>query len=150
MTQFDYCRALIGLMCLGTAQASLEDAINYAKERKAFGKPIAQFEGVSFPIVEYITQMEAARLLCYKTLWLRDQGLPHTKEGAMCKWRIPRLCVDALHDALLIHGHIGYSDECPQEQRLRDIIGMQIADGTAQTQKIIIIREIMGRDYLPY
>lgn len=150
MGEFDYARAGIGLMCLGTAQVALEDAITYARERVAFGRPIARFEGVSFLIAEHATLMEAARLLCYKTLWMRDQGIRHTKEAAMCKWWVPKLCVNAIHDCLLIHGHFGYSDEFPQEQRLRDVIGYEIADGTAQIQKIVIAREIIGKEYLPY
>ncbi|MBI1987701.1 MAG: acyl-CoA dehydrogenase family protein [Nitrospinae bacterium] len=150
MEEFDYTKVLIGLMCLGTAQAALEDAIAYAKERKAFGKPIARFEGVSFLIAEHATRMEAARLLCYQALWLRDQGKPHTKEASMCKWWVPKISAEAIHDALLIHGHLGYSDEYPLEQRWRDVLAFQIADGTAQIQKIIISREILGREYLPY
>jgi cyclohexanecarboxyl-CoA dehydrogenase len=150
MGEFDFIRVFIALQCLGAAQASLEEAIVYARERSAFGKPIARFEGVSFPIVEHYTRIEAARLLSYKALWLRDQGLPHTKEAAMVKWWAPRLSVEVIHDCLLIHGHLGYSDEFPLEQRLRDVIGFQIADGTAQIQKIVVAREIIGRDYLPY
>ncbi|OGW12882.1 MAG: hypothetical protein A3G93_02700 [Nitrospinae bacterium RIFCSPLOWO2_12_FULL_45_22] len=150
MGEFDFIRVFIALQCLGAAQASLEEAITYAKERHAFGRPIARFEGVSFPIAEHYTLLEAAKLLCYKALWLRDQNLPHTKEAAMVKWWAPRLSVDIIHNCLLIHGHSGYSDEFPLEQRLRDVIGFQIADGTAQIQKIVVAREIIGRDYLPY
>lgn len=150
MGEFDCIRVFLSLMCLGTAQAALADAAAYAKERKAFGRPIAQFEGVSFLIAEHATTLEAARLLCYKALWMRDQGIPHTKESAMCKWWVPKVSVEAVQDALLIHGHLGYSDEYPQEQRLRDVVGFELADGTAQIMKVIISREIIGREYLPY
>lgn len=150
MGDFDFIRVFIALQCLGAAQASLEETIAYAKERHAFGQPIARFEGVSFPIAEHYTQVEAARLLCYKALWLRDKGLPHTKEAAMVKWWAPKLSVDVIHNCLLTHGHFGYSDEFPLEQRLRDVIGFQLADGTAQIQKIVVARELFGRDYLPY
>jgi cyclohexanecarboxyl-CoA dehydrogenase len=150
MGSFDYTKVLIGLMCLGVAQTALEEAIDYARERTAFGKPIASFEGVSFPVAEHATRIEAARLLCYKALWLRDQGQPHTKEASMCKWWVPRICTDAIQDALLINGHLGYSDEYPLEQRFRDVLAYQLADGTAQIQKIIISREILGREFLPY
>ena len=98
MGDFDFIRVFIALQCLGAAQASLEETINYAKERHAFGRPIARFEGVSFPIAEHYTQVEAARLLCYKALWLRDKGLPHTKEAAMVKWWAPKLSVDVIHN----------------------------------------------------
>jgi len=105
---------------------------------------------VSFPIAEHLTYVEAARLLCYKTLWLRDQNLPHTKEAAMAKWWAPKVAVDALHDCLLLHGHYGYTDEYPMEQQLRDVMGLEIGDGTAQVSKIVISREVFGREFKPY
>jgi cyclohexanecarboxyl-CoA dehydrogenase len=150
MGVFDFMRVCIGIACLGVAQASLEDAMTYARQRVAFGKPIAKFEGVSFKIVENATLVEAARLLCYRTLWLKDQGQVHTKESAMCKWWAVQVAVRAIHDALLIHGHIGYSKEYPLEQRLRDTIGFEIGDGTAEIMKIIICRELLGKEFLPY
>jgi len=150
MSQFDVIRVCLGLMCIGIATTSLEDAINYAKQRTAFGKPIARFEGISFKIAEAATLLEAGRLLCYRTLWLKDQGLKHTKESAMCKWWCPKIAVRVIHDALLIHGHFGYSEELPLEQRLRDVIGWELADGSAEIMKIIISRELMGREFLPY
>ncbi len=150
MKTFDNFRVLLALISLGAAQSSVEEAISYAKERTAFGRPIAKFEGVSFKIAEAVTNIEAARLLCYRALWLGDQGIPHTKESAMCKWFCPQVAVRAIHDALLIHGHVGYSANFPLEQRLRDAVGMEIADGTAEIMKIIISREILGREFLPY
>lgn len=150
MQAFDYSRVIIALMCLGAAQITIEETIEYVKERIVFGKPLAKFEGISFPLVEWLTRLEAARWLCYRTLWLRDQGLPHTKEAAMCKWLCPELAATAIHDCLLMHGHYGYTREFPVEQRLRDVIGLQIGDGTAHVQKIIISREIFGREFLPY
>ncbi|MBF7084309.1 acyl-CoA dehydrogenase family protein [Desulfallas sp. Bu1-1] len=122
----------------------------YVKDRHAFGRPLAKFEGVSFPITEHIRKIEAVRTLCYKALWLHDQGLPHTKEAAMCKLLGPQYAVEAIHECLLLHGHYGYTQEFPLEQRLRDVIGMEIGDGTANASKIVISREIFGRDYLPY
>lgn len=150
MQAFDYSRVIIALMCLGAAQITIEETVEYVKQRNVFGKPLAKFEGISFPLVEWMTRVEAARWLCYRTLWLRDQGLPHTKEAAMCKWLCPEIAVAAIHECLLIHGHYGYTREFPLEQRLRDVIGLQIGDGTAQVQKIIIAREIFGREFLPY
>ena len=150
MRSFDLTRVIIALMAIGAAEQTLEETVEYIKNRVAFGKPIARFEGVSFPVVEQATMLEAARLLCYKALWLRDKGLPHTKEAAMAKWLGPKLAVDAIRTCLLLHGHYGYTQEFPVEQRLRDVMGLQIADGTAQIQKIVISREIIGRDYMPY
>jgi cyclohexanecarboxyl-CoA dehydrogenase len=150
MGQFNLIRINLALMALGIAQTSLEDAMRYAMERKAFGEPLAKYEGVSFKIAEGATLLEATRMLCYRALWLRDQGLDHVKESAMCKYLGPKVALRVVHDALLIHGHAGYSEELPLEQRLRDIIGWEMADGTAEIMKIVISRELMGREFLPY
>ncbi len=145
MGGFDYSRALIGLQCLAPAAASLEEAWAHTGERRAFGKPIAAYQGVTFPLAESETLVEAARLLCYKTLWLRDRGLPHTAEAAMVKWWAPKVAFDAVHRCLLTQGHAGYSRDLAHQQRLRDILGLQIGDGTAQVQKLVIARERAGR-----
>jgi cyclohexanecarboxyl-CoA dehydrogenase len=137
-------------MCLGSAAAALDRTKAHVAMRQAFGRPLATFQGVSFPIAEHETFVEAARLLCYKTLWLRDRGLPHTAEAAMCKWWAPKVAVDALHDCLLLHGHYGYTDEYPIEQQLRDVIGLEIGDGTAQIAKVVIARERLGREFRSY
>jgi cyclohexanecarboxyl-CoA dehydrogenase len=150
MRGFDYNRVLIALACLGAAQVSLEETMRYVGERRAFGKALAQFQGVSFPIAEAATHLEAARLLCYRALWLADQGKPYTKEAAMVKWWGPKLSVETIHQCLLLHGHYGYTDELPFEQRLRDVIGLEIGDGTAEVMKMIVARELMGRESLPY
>ena len=150
MRGFDYNRIGIALACLGVAQQSVEETIAYVKERKAFGRPIAQFEGVSFPIAEAATHLEACRWLCYRALWLADQGRPHTKESAMTKWWGPRLSVDTIHQCLLLHGHYGYTDELPFEQRMRDVIGLEIGDGAAEVMKMVVARELLGRESLPY
>ncbi|MGQ4808340.1 Acyl-CoA dehydrogenase, short-chain specific [Candidatus Entotheonellaceae bacterium PAL068K] len=150
MSGFDYARAIIALMCLGAAAQSVDETIAYVKQREAFGRPIAKFEGVQFPIAEAHTLIEAARLLSYRCLWCKDEGLPHTKEAAMCKWWAPKLAVDVIHQCLLLHGHYGYVDEMPFDQRIRDVMGLEIGDGTAQIQKIVVARELLGREFLPY
>ncbi|RJQ25608.1 MAG: cyclohexanecarboxyl-CoA dehydrogenase [Peptococcaceae bacterium] len=150
MKGFDFSRVLLGLMCLGAAQITLEETIRYVKERHAFGRPLAKFEGVSFPIAEHVSMIEAVHWLSYYALWLRDQGLPNAKGASMCKWMAPRFSVNAIHDCLLLHGHYGYTQEFPIEQRLRDVMGIEIADGTAQVSKIVISRELFGKEYLPY
>ncbi|HUP37081.1 MAG TPA: acyl-CoA dehydrogenase family protein [Candidatus Limnocylindria bacterium] len=150
MQGFDYNRIGIALACLGVAQQSLEETMAYVKERKAFGRALARFEGVSFAIAEAATHVEACRWLCYRALWLADQGRPHTKESAMTKWWGPRLAVDTIHQCLLLHGHYGYTDELPFEQRMRDVIGLEIGDGAAEVMKMVVARELMGRESLPY
>ncbi len=149
MQGFDYSRALIGLMVLGTAQAAIDDAIAYAKERTAFGQPISRQQGVAFPLVEAATHIHAARLLCYEALWLKDAGLPHGMQGNMAKWWAPKLAVEACHQALLTFGHAGYSDEVLQGQRMRDAIGLEIGDGTAQIAKLVTARHLFGREFAP-
>jgi cyclohexanecarboxyl-CoA dehydrogenase len=136
-------------MCLGAAAAALDRTRAHVTTRRAFGRPLAAFQGVSFPIAEHLTFVEAARLLCYKTLWLRDRGLSHTTEAAMCKWWAPQVAVNAIHDCLLLHGHYGYTDEYPIEQQLRDVIGLEIGDGTSQVAKIVITRRELGREFRP-
>ena len=150
MQGFDYSRALIGLQCLAPARASLDETWEYVKERHAFGAPLAQFQGVSFPLAEAETMLEAARLLCLRTLWLRDTGQPHTSEAAMCKWWAPKLAGEIIQQCLLSHGHAGYSMDLPFQQRLRDVLGLQIGDGTAQIMKLVIAREKVGRAAVQY
>jgi len=150
MQGFDYNRIGIALACLGVAQQSVEETMGYVKERRAFGRALARFEGVSFAVAEAATHLEACRWLCYRALWLADQGRPYTKESAMTKWWGPRLAVDTIHQCLLLHGHYGYTDELPFEQRMRDVIGLEIGDGTAEVMKMVVARELMGRESLPY
>jgi cyclohexanecarboxyl-CoA dehydrogenase len=150
MQGFDYSRALIGLQCCGAAQASLDEAWAYAKEREAFGRPIGQFQGVSFPLAEGESQIAAIRQLCLHTLALRDAGQPHVAEAAMCKWMGPRYAFDIIHQCLLTLGHYGWSKDLPHQQRLRDVMGLEIGDGTAQVMKLIIARERIGRAAVQY
>ena len=146
MQGFDFSRSLIGLQCLGTARQSLDETWAYIGERRAFGKPLGAFQGVTHQLADFDTKIEAARLMSYNALWLKDRGLPHTAEAAMTKWWPPLLAYEAIHACLLIHGHAGYSDTLPFQQRLRDVLGLQIGDGTAHIMKNIIARERAGRD----
>jgi cyclohexanecarboxyl-CoA dehydrogenase len=141
MQGFDFSRALIGLQCLAVAADSLGETWAYIEQRQAFGRPLADFQGLTFPLAELETYVEAARQLCYKTLWLKSAGKPHTKEAAMCKWWAPKVAFETVHQCLLAHGHAGYSRELPFEQRLRDVMGLQIGDGTAEIMKLIIVRQ---------
>jgi cyclohexanecarboxyl-CoA dehydrogenase len=150
MAGFDYSRALIALECHGAARASLDEAWAYTTEREAFGAPIAQYQGVTFPLAEAETQLTMLRLLAYHTLGLRNAGKPHTAEAAMCKWYGPKICVEIIHQCLLTHGHYGYTMNLPHQQRLRDVMGLEIGDGTAQIQKLVIAREKVGRMAVQY
>jgi cyclohexanecarboxyl-CoA dehydrogenase len=147
---FDFTRPLLALTGIGCAQSALDETAEYVCQRQAFGSPLARFEGVSFPLAEHLTTLEAARLLCYSALWKRSAGERHTAEAAMTKWYGPLMASRAVKDCLLLHGNYGYSEEFSLEQRLRDVMAVEIADGTAQIQKIIIARERYGADFVPY
>ncbi|TBW07730.1 cyclohexanecarboxyl-CoA dehydrogenase [Azotobacter chroococcum subsp. isscasi] len=141
MQGFDYSRALIGLQCLAVAQQSLDETWQWLTERQAFGQPLAAFQGLTHPLAEYQTYVQAARLQCFYALWLKDNKLPHNAEAAMNKWWGPKLAFDVVKQCLLAHGHTGYGEDLPLAQRLRDVLGLQIGDGTAQIMKNIIARE---------
>ena len=150
MQGFDFSRALIGLMCIGAAQQSVEETCEYVAGREAFGGSLARFEGVSFPLAEAAVRLRAARLLCYEALWLRDRGEPHGWISAGAKWLAPELAAEVLHQCLLLHGHLGFSLDLPHQQRMRDVIGLEIGDGTAQIMKLLVAREIIGKSARPY
>lgn len=141
MQGFDFSRSLIGLQALGAARQSLDETWAYIGERRAFGKPLSAFQGVTHQLADFDTKVEAARLMSMNALWLKDRGLPHTAEAAMTKWWPPLLAYEAIHACLLIHGHAGYAEDLPFQQRLRDVLGLQIGDGTAHIMKNIIARE---------
>jgi cyclohexanecarboxyl-CoA dehydrogenase len=144
MQGFDFSRSLIGLMCIGAAEQSVEETCKYVVDRQAFGGSLARFEGVSFPLAEAAVKLRAARLLCYEALWLKDRGLPHGWIAAGAKWWAPELAAQVLHQCLLLHGHLGFSMDLPHQQRMRDVIGLEIGDGTAQIMKLLVARALLG------
>jgi cyclohexanecarboxyl-CoA dehydrogenase len=150
METFDLMRSLIAIWCIGIAEAALEDNIEYAKQRKAFGRPIAKYESVQGRIVEGYTKLEAAKLLCYRTMWLKDKGHKITKDAAMIKWYVPQLTFNIVNDCLQNRGAIGFTTECMDEYRLREIRGAMIGDGTTDINKIVVARELLGKEFLPY
>ena len=150
MEGFDISRILLSLEAIAPAMKSVEETIQYTKDRNAFGRPIATFEGVAFPIIEHLTSLESIRLLCYKGLWMRDKGMKTAQIAAMIKGTAPRIATNAIRDCLVLHGHYGYTMEFPFEQRLRDVMAIEIADGTSQVSKLVVQREVFGREYLSY
>ncbi|HVN88575.1 MAG TPA: acyl-CoA dehydrogenase family protein [Candidatus Binataceae bacterium] len=144
MQGFDFSRSLIGLMCIAVAQQSVDETCNYVAERDVFGGKLARFEGISFPLAEAAVKLRAARLLCYEALSLKDRGEPHGWVAAGAKWWAPELAAQVLHQCLLLHGHVGYTMDLPHQQRMRDVIGLEIGDGTAQIMKLLVAREIIG------
>lgn len=97
-----------------------------------------------------MAKVEAARLLCYKALWLQDQGRRATEEAAMAKSICPTMGIEACNNAMLTLGNVVYNSDYPVEQRLRDALDYQFADGTADTQRIFLVREFIGKEYLHY
>ncbi len=145
MEHFDFSRPALGLLCLGAAQASIDEACTWAVQREAFDRPLAAFQGVSFPLAEHATYLEAARWLCYRSLWAREARQEHTRFAAMSKWWPPIAAKDAIETAIITFGHLGYSTELPLQQRYRDVASYLIADGTAGIQKRIIATSMMGK-----
>ena len=139
---FDVNRAVIALKCIGAAFQSIDETLAYMKQRVVFGSPLTGHQGAIFPLAEHTTHLEMARLMAYRTLWLRDHGHPCQREGAMVKWFGPKASAEAIHKCLLLHGHKGYSKELPLQQRLRDVIGWQIGDGSEEVMKLILTREL--------
>jgi len=150
METFDLMRSLIAVWCAGMTAGALEENIEYVKQRTAFGRPIGKYESVQSRIVEGYTRLEALRLLCYRTLWLKDKGQKITKDAAMIKWYVPQTCFNIVNDCLQNRGAIGFTTECLDEYRLRELRGAMIGDGTTDINKIIVARELLGREFLPY
>jgi cyclohexanecarboxyl-CoA dehydrogenase len=150
METFDLMRAYIALWCIGHAQAALNESIEYVKQRKAFGSPIGKHEAVQSRIVEDYTLLEAARLMCYRTLWMKDRGMKITRESAMIKSWCPEVAFKVVNNCIQNHGAIGFTTETLDEYRLREIRGASIGDGTTDITKIVAAREILGREFIPY
>lgn len=145
----DFHQIISGLISLGAAQTAMRLAISHSKQRVAFGQPLAKFEAISGKIAEDATLIEAARWLCYRALALKDQGLSDAKEAAMCGWWCPKIAFQVIEDALLIHGHAGYSNDHPFQQMLRDVIAFEIIAGSEQILKLTIAQRIIGRIAIP-
>lgn len=150
MQGFDYNRALIALCSIGTAQQTLDETIAYAKVRETFGKALARHEGVAFQIAEHLALLHSARLLAYEVLDRADRGLDHTTQAAMAKWLGPKYAAEAIHACIRLYGWPAYGRDMPFDQRLRDVIGLKIGDGTPEIMKGIIARETFGREFTSY
>ncbi|MGB6243408.1 MULTISPECIES: acyl-CoA dehydrogenase family protein [Gordonia] len=151
MNHFDFSRAAIGLMCLGSARQSLDEAVEYSQQRETFGRPISEYQGVSFNLAEQATLLEAARLVCYKALWSREVNRPHTALASMSKWWPPQVARQAIEVAMRIHGNLGYAAEFPHQARYRDVMAYLVAaDGSAEIQKKIIAGDIYRRGGVGY
>jgi cyclohexanecarboxyl-CoA dehydrogenase len=141
-------RTLTGLIALGTARQALGEAMEYAKIRKVFGKPLGKFEGIQFKLVEDFTQLEAARLTCYQALHLIQKNATEaSKWAAMANLIGGETAYKVVNNAMDVYGGLGYSRELPLERYLRDIKAIQIASATL---KMEIGQGILGKEFLPY
>ncbi|MUK90655.1 acyl-CoA dehydrogenase [Ornithinibacillus sp. L9] len=135
-------RISIAALGLGIAQASLERALNYAKERKQFGKSISDFQAVQFKLADMSMEVELARNMVYKAAWLKDHNKPFTKESAYAKLYATETAFRAANQAIQIHGGYGYMREYEVERYLRDAKLLEIGEGTSEIQRLVIARQL--------
>lgn len=143
MAAFDHSRPFVSAMAVGLAQCAFEHAVKYAKERKTFGKAIAEHQAVQFMLADMARDLEAARLLVWKSAWEIDQGRRNTKYASFAKCFAGDMAVRIATDALQIFGGYGYSTEYPVEKLYRDSKIFQIYEGTQQIQRMIIARHVL-------
>ncbi len=136
-------RVGIAAQALGIAAGAYELALNYSKERKTFGKPIAEHQVIQFKLADMATEIEAARFLVWQAAFLKQQGLPYTKEAAMAKLFASDVAMRTTIEAVQIHGGYGYVKEYHVERLMRDAKITQIYEGTSEIQRIVIAREVL-------
>lgn len=144
MANLDVGRIGIAAQSLGIAEAALEAATNYAKERVQFGKPIAQQQAVGFKLADMATAVEASKLLVYRAAHLRSEGLPCGKEASMAKLFASQTAMDTAIEAVQIFGGYGYTEDYPVERYFRDAKVTQIYEGTSEIQRIVISKHVLG------
>ncbi|MDQ2896997.1 MAG: acyl-CoA dehydrogenase family protein [Actinomycetota bacterium] len=138
----DIGRIGVAAMGVGLAQGALDEALAYANERRAFGRPIAKFQTIQAKLADLSTEIEAARLLTYKAAWLKDEGKPFSLTAAQAKLKTGRLAVRATEEAVQIHGGYGYIEEYPVCRFYRDAKILTIGEGTDEVQQMVIARAI--------
>ena len=143
MKVLDGGRISIGALSLGIAKGAYEAALKYSKERVQFGRPISQFQGVSFKLAEMATEIEAAELMVHKAAFLKNAGKPVTRMSAMSKMYASEVCVRVANEAVQIHGGYGYTKDFPVEKFYRDAKLCTIGEGTTEIQKLVIAKNIL-------
>jgi alkylation response protein AidB-like acyl-CoA dehydrogenase len=133
----------IAAQALGIASGAFELAMQYSKERKAFGKTIADLQATQFKLADMATEIEAARLLCFKAAWLKDKGLPYAQASSMAKLYASEVAMRTTVEAVQIHGGYGFVKEYHVERLMRDAKITQIYEGTSEIQRIVISREVL-------
>ena len=143
LTILNHGRIGVGAQALGIAEAALEESIRYSLQRKQFGQPIANFQGIQFKLADMAMRIEAARWLVYEAAYLQSLGQPFTKESSMAKLFASEMCNYVANEAVQIHGGYGYMKEYPVERYFRDARITEIYEGTSEAQRIVISREIL-------
>ncbi len=144
MQTLDNGRISIGALGVGIAQGALDKALQYAKERRQFGKAIAEFQAIQFMLADMAMEIEAARLLVYNAARLKLAGQPFSKEAAMAKLYASEVAMRAANHAIQIHGGYGYTKDFPVERYLRDAKLCEIGEGTSEIQRTVIARNILS------
>jgi butyryl-CoA dehydrogenase len=134
----------IAAQALGIGRAALEDATAYAKERRQFGRPIAEFQAIQWKIADMATRIDAGRLLTYRAAWIRDQGRRHTHEAAMAKLFASETAMWAATQALQVYGGYGYIQDYPVERHFRDAKITELYEGTSEVQRLVIARGLLA------
>jgi alkylation response protein AidB-like acyl-CoA dehydrogenase len=145
MSALDHGRLGVAAGALGVAQACLDACVDFARARRQFGQRIGDFEMIQRDLADMAADVEAARLLVYQAAWLKDQGQRATRQVSIAKLFATEAAVRAAGQAVLLHGGRGYANEYPVERYYRDVKGMQIYEGTAHIQRIVIARELVGK-----
>lgn len=143
LTTLDGGRIGIAAMAVGIAQGALNKALKYSKERKQFGKTLAQFQATQFKLAEMEVKIQLARTFVYKAAWLKDQGRPFSKEAAIAKYYASEMAMEVCDEAIQIHGGYGYMKEYEVERFMRDAKLLEIGEGTSEVQKLVIARHIL-------
>jgi alkylation response protein AidB-like acyl-CoA dehydrogenase len=144
MATLDGGRIGIAAQAVGIAQAAYDVAREYAKERHAFGRPIAEFQAIQNKLADMSLEIDAARLLVHRAAWLKEQGRPHTEAGAKAKLFASEMARRQTGEAIQILGGYGYTKEFPVERYYRDAKITEIYEGTSEIQRLVIAREILG------
>ncbi|MBT9554422.1 MAG: acyl-CoA dehydrogenase, partial [Myxococcales bacterium] len=140
----DKTRPKIGAMATGLARAAMDHAVRYAMERKTFGKPIAEHQGIQFLIADMARDIEASRLLVWQAACAIDEGKKNTKQAAIAKLFAADSAMRIAVDAVQVFGGYGFNTEYPVEKLMRDAKIFQIYEGTSQIQRLIIARELFA------
>ncbi|MFI5271535.1 MAG: acyl-CoA dehydrogenase family protein [Ktedonobacterales bacterium] len=146
MSALDRGRIGVAAGAVGVGQACLDASVEFARDRRQFGQRIGDFQMVQRTLADMAADIDAARLLVYRAAWLKDRGGPATRAASVAKLFATEAAARAAGEAVLLHGNRGYSNAYPVERHYRDIKGLQIYEGTSNIQRVIIARDLLGKE----